>query len=189
MTSTVFERIARIAVLIALLAIAVLVTLLSSLGDVDQRIGDRRYLSQTVSKGPALIQGIEWRLDSLRTYTRLADKEGEQLELEAPANATIVVAEISLIPTDRANVDLVTSCTPELLDDRGNLWPMQDSGLYGYPMETRCSDDLRMEPGKTSKFAAIYVVPKEAVAHLLGIAAPEAGTVNYRTKERVLITP
>ena len=165
---TALDRIARIAVLLLLLSVATYATLVRTLGDGERATRDRRYVSATVSKGPAVIDGIEWRLDSLRSYTRLADKDGEQLELDVPANATAVVAEISLTPTERADVNLVT-CKPDLLDDRGNVWPVKDSDLYGYPMPTGCyDDDLNMAVGKTSKVAAIYVVPKEAVPHLLG---------------------
>jgi hypothetical protein len=185
---TALDRIVRIAVLVALLAAGAYLTLRSTLGDVDQTIKDRRYISQTVSKGPAVVEGIEWRLDSLRTYSRLADEDGEQVELDVPANATIVVAEISLTPTERANVDIVT-CKPELLDDRGNIWPAEES-VFGYTMPTSCyDDDLAMAAGKTTKVATIYVVPKEAVPHLVGIATTEAGSVNFRDRQRVLLTP
>lgn len=188
MTSHALDRIARIAVLALLLALGTYLTLLSSLGDVDQQIKDRRYISETVRNGPGLIAGIEWRLDSLRAFTRLANKDGEQLDIELPANATFVVAELSLRPTERADLGLVT-CEPDLLDDRGNIWEPTDESVYDYTMETRCSDDLAMATGKTSKVAKIYIVPKEAVPHLVGIAAPEAGSVNYQSKERVLLTP
>jgi hypothetical protein len=189
MTAHLLDRVARIAVLVLLLALATYVTLLSSLGDVDQTIKDRRYISETVVKGPGLIGGIEWRLDSLREYTRLAGKDGEQLEIELPAKATFVVAQLSLTPTERADVNIVT-CEPDLLDDRGNMWRPTKESLYDYPLPTSCySDDAEMTIGKTTKVAIVYIVPKEAVPHLVGIAAPEAGSVNFRSKERVLLTP
>lgn len=189
MTSHTLDRVARIAMLVLLLALATYLTLLSSLGDVDQMVKDRRYISATVSKGPSLVDGIEWRLDSLRTYSRLANKDGEQLDVELPANATFVVAELSLTPTDRADIDTVT-CEPDLLDDRGNLWRPTKDSLYEFVMPTSCySDDLNFAVGKTVKVAIVYIVPKEAIQHLLGIAAPAAGVVDYLDKVRVLLTP
>jgi hypothetical protein len=189
MTSYVLDRIARISVLVLLLAVATYLTLQSSLGDVDQQIKDQRYISATVSKGPGLVDGIEWRLDSLRTYSRLVSKDGEQLDVELPANATFVVAALSLTPTDRADVNIVT-CEPDLLDDRGNIWEPTKESLYDFVMPTGCySDDLDFAAGKTVKVAIVYIVPKEAVPHLLGVAAPAAGSVDFRDKTRVLLTP
>jgi hypothetical protein len=176
----------RIALLVILLAAAVLLTVRPTLGDEDT-FEKESPITQVVKRGPVEVDDLEWKLESLKVYTRLVNAETQEpVDLEVPDGATIVMATMSLKPNERTILNDGFACDAELMDDRGNLW--EDENAFGIALPTYCGDDeLKIERGKAFKIAKVFVVPKEAVPHLTGVITPESGTLS--ADRRVLITP
>jgi hypothetical protein len=176
----------RIALALLLLALSVFLAIRPYLGDIEAAKKES-FITEVTAKGPVLVKDVRWSLDSMRAYTRLVSKDKTQIELDVPVNATIVVAELSVTPTDRTLLDPFV-CDADLRDDRGNIWEADTSGdVYQYPVPTNCSDDdLDLRPGKTVKVAKVFVVPEEAVPHLVGVVVPPLDEMS--AEQRVLIT-
>jgi hypothetical protein len=175
----------RVALLVTLLGLSVYLTVRPTLASEDT-FEKGSPITEVVKRGPVVIEDVEWKLDSLQVYTQLVGERNETVEVDVPDNAIIVLAKLSLTPTDRARLDDGFYCEPDLADDRGNYW--EDESVFGIDLPTYCGDDdLKVERGKTVKVAKVYVVPKSAVPHLIGLVTPETG--NTSAERRVLITP
>jgi len=174
---------AQISLLLGLLSTSAFLLTRTYLGD-DEQIYNDGAITEVVSKGPVTIDNVEWKLDSLQTYTKLVDDEGEEISLGQPAGAVIIVATATVTPLDGLYMkDNGFSCSADLRDDRGNVWEGQQP--YGYPVPTYCSDDDHpFTRNKPAKIAQVYVVPASAVPHLTGIQVE-----NLEERRRVLLTP
>jgi hypothetical protein len=179
--------VSRVALAVLLLATGVFLAVRPSLGDIEAAKREA-FVTGVATKGPVVVDDIEWKLESLRAYTRLVGEDKRVIEIDVPAKATIIVAVLALTPTAKADMDPFV-CDAELRDDRGNIWEADSSGnLFSFPMATYCGDDdLNARPGKTVKVAKIFVIPAEAVPHLIGIVTPPSDVGS--AEERVLIKP
>lgn len=179
------EVISRVALLLALVAAAAYLMIGPYLDDTEET--EQKAVTRVVQTGPVAVNDeVQWKLLSLRAYTRLVGKDGKEVSLDVPSGATIVVAELSAksLPGARVTKSGFT-CTVELRDDRGNTWPEQSP--FGLATPTMCSDyDKPFKPGVEGKVAKVFVVPKSAVPHLIGVVAPPVGSPS---DNRVLITP
>jgi len=183
-TATRATRLAvQIALLVAVLATGVFVMLRPYLGDQEQVFRQGR-IDQVVSKGPVTLANVEWKLESLKAYTRLVDDEGEEISLDAPAGSVIMLATFTVTPKEGLYLkDGGFSCGATLQDDRGNTWEGQSA--FGLKIPTACSDDDHpFTMDKPGTVAQVYVVPSSAVPHLTGLVVEDSEA--YR---RVMITP
>jgi hypothetical protein len=174
---------AQISLLLGLLSTSAFLLTRTYLGD-DEQIYNDGAITEVVSKGPVTIDNVEWKLDSLQTYTKLVDDEVEEISLCQPAGAVIIFATATVTPLDGLYMkDNGFSCSADLRDDRGNVWEGQQP--YGYPVPTYCSDDDHpFTRNKPAKIAQVYVVPASVVPHLTGIQVE-----NLEERRRVLLTP
>src|SRR4051812_12593666 len=174
---------ARVAVLIALLALIVWTIYKPTLDEATKR--REETITDVVSKGPVEVGHVRWTLDSLRVYTKLADAEGRAVELDAPAGASIVVAVLDIRPLAGLKMNNGFTCDAQLVDDQNNIWKAEDN-VFGMALPTYCGDDdhpfVRNKSGKLMK---VFVVPTVVVPRLLGVITPATGTP-YPEK-RVLI--
>jgi len=174
----------QISLLLALLSGSVFVMLRSYLSD-DERIYNEGRINQVVSQGgPVTVADVEWKLDSLESYTRLTDDEGEEISLDAPAGSVIIVATVTVTPGEAVYLkNGGFTCNASLRDDRGNSWP--SANAFDFALPTSCSDDEHpFTRGKDGKIAQVFVVPGTAVPHLTGIIVEDLAERN-----RVLIKP
>ena len=172
---------AQISLLLALLATSGFLVLRTYLGD-EETVFKAGNVTEVVSKRPVTIDHVEWKLDSLVANTKLIDDEGEEISLDAPAGAVIMVATVTLTPLDGLYMkDNGFHCQANLRDDRGNIWEGQNA--YGYPLPTFCGDsDHPWTRNKPGKIAQVFVIPASAVPHLTGIQVE-----NLTDRRRVLI--
>ncbi|MGZ0149831.1 hypothetical protein ACXJJ3_22415 [Kribbella sp. WER1] len=175
--------IAQVLVLIALLAVGAFAMLRPYLSD-DEDAYKQGRIDQVVSQGPVTIASVEWKLDSLKVYTKILNEDGEPIELAGPAGTVIVLADITVTPKPGLYLkDHGFTCDAVLRDSKGNTW--DDQQAYGYPLPTYCGDDDHpFTMDKPAKIAKIFVVPKNAVPNLVGIT-----TEDFYLHKRVLITP
>lgn len=175
----------QVGLLVTLLALSVFLGVRTTLGS-QNTVEKRGPVTKVVKKGPVTVENVVWRLDQLQVFTRLVNEDKEPVELEVPDGATIVKATLTLTATERTRLNKGFSCDAMLRDDRGNVW--EDKDVSGVELPTFCGDyELKIERSKPFKIVKIYVVPKEAVPHLVGLVTPEVG--NTSADERVLITP
>jgi hypothetical protein len=175
--------IVQISLLVSLLAVGLFVLLQPYLSD-DERIHEEGRIDEVVSQGPVTVQSIEWKLDSLKAYTKLVDEDGEAIEVDAPAGSVIVVAAFTVTPRKGLMLkEQGFSCEAKLVDDKGNIW--DDQLVSGYTLPTYCADnDHPHTMDKPGKVAQVYVVPKSSVPHLTGVTVED-----FYIHRRVLITP
>jgi hypothetical protein len=175
------RRISQVALLLVLLSLSAYLLLRTYLDDEEQRY-NAGTVTEAVGRGPVDIGHINWKLDSMQAYTKLVDDEKEPIDLDVPAGATIILVKISITPLDGLRINNGFTCEATLRDDLGNTWKGQ--GAYGLALPTFCGDDdHQIERNHTAQIAQVYVVPKSAVPHLVGI------TTEYREDfRRVLLT-
>ncbi|TDD46861.1 hypothetical protein E1263_35735 [Kribbella antibiotica] len=173
---------AQISLLLVLLATSCFLMLKTYLGDPEQNFNDGA-INHVVAKGPVTIGRAAWQLDSMTVYTRLVDTKGEEIKVDRPAGAVIVVAQLRVTALDGLRIkDGGFLCSAALRDDRGNTW--QTTSASRFPIQTSCSDyDHPFPRNKATKVAQIFVVPAEAVPHLQGVVV-----TNRDEYERFLIT-
>lgn len=173
----------QIALLVALLTAATIILLRPYLTDTE-RIYEEGRIDQVVDKGPVTVAHVEWKLDSLKAYTTLLDKDGEAIELGGPAGSTIIVATLTVTPREGLFLkDKGFSCAAQLRDTHGNTWDTEQP--FDYPLPTYCGDDdYPFTMNKPQQIAQVYVVPKSVVPNLTGVTVEDF--TEYR---RVLITP
>jgi hypothetical protein len=173
----------RIGLLVAMLSSTAFVVLRPYLDD-DERIYGEGRIDTVLRQGPVTIGHAEYKLDSLKVYAALVDKDGEEISMSAPAGSVFVVAMLSVTP--RAGLylkDKGFTCEVSLRDDRGNAW--DDQQAYGFPYATYCSDDDHpFTMDKSQQLAQIFVVPASAVPHLTGVVVED-----FRERRRILVTP
>lgn len=158
----------RLSLLLVLLALGAYLVLKPYLGD-EERMWKEGAVTEVVNRGPVTIGHITWKLDSMQVYTRLVDDEKEEVDLDVPAGAVIVLVKASVTPLDGLRINNGFSCEAVLRDDRGNVWKGQSA--FGLDLPTYCSDDDHpIARNQTGKIAQVYVVPKSAVPHLVGIS-------------------
>jgi hypothetical protein len=173
----------QIALLVALLAAATIILLRPYLTDTE-RIYEQGRIDEVVDQGPVTIAHVEWKLDSLKAYTTILDKDGEAIDLGGPAGSTIVVATLTVTPREGLFLkEKGFSCEATLRDTHGNTWDSEQP--FDYPLATYCGDDDHpFTMDKPQQIAQVYVVPKSVVPNLTGVAVEDFS--DYR---RVLITP
>ncbi|MFB6723422.1 hypothetical protein ACFCV3_24800 [Kribbella sp. NPDC056345] len=173
---------AQISLLLVLLATSCFLMLKTYLGDPEQNFNDGA-INHVVDKGPVTIGRATWQLDSMSVYTRLVNTKGEEIKVDRPAGAVIVVAQLRVTPLDGLRLqDGGFHCATSLRDDRGNSW--QTTNAFRFPVPTTCSDyDTPLVRNKPNKIAQIYVVPEEALPHLQGVVI-----TNRDDYERFLLT-
>jgi hypothetical protein len=175
------RRISQVALFLVLLSLSAYLLLRTYLGDEGQRY-NAGTVTEAVGRGPVEIGHIKWKLDSMQAYTRLVDDEKLPIDLDVPAGAMIILVKLSITPLDGLRINNGFTCEAMLRDDRGNTWKGQDA--YGLALPTFCADDDHpIKRNHTGQIAQVYVVPKSAVAHLVGITAEDGD--DYR---RVLLT-
>lgn len=161
---------AQISLLLGLLSTSGYLVTRTYLDDPEQIYKDGAITDVVKNGGLVTIDHVEWKLDSLKAYTRLVDDKGEEItSLGQPAGSVILVATATLTPLDGLYMsDAGFHCQANLRDDRGNVWEGQQA--YGYPLPTYCGDtDHPWTRNKPGKIAQIYVIPASAVPHLNGI--------------------
>ena len=174
---------AQISLLLALVATGTYVLLRPYLDD-QERLYDQGRVDEIVKQGPLTIGHVEWKLDSLKAYTKLIDDEGEEISMGQPAGSVIMVATLTVTPREGLYLkDHGFSCSATLRDDRGNNWAGQQP--FDFPLPTFCSDDDHpFTMDKPGQVAQVYVVPASAVPHLTGLVLE-----NLDERRRVLLTP
>ncbi|TDD18456.1 hypothetical protein E1218_26045 [Kribbella turkmenica] len=176
---------AQISLLVALMSSSGYLLTRTYVGDQEQVWNQGNVNELVRSGGPVTIEHIEWKLDSLQPYTRLVDDEGEAIGLGAPAGSMVMVATMTATPREGVYLkDGGFSCTASLRDDRGNVWAAASTSDWELPTSCFGNDEVKFELNKPGQVAFIYVVPAEAVSHVVG--------VSMETREdfrRVLITP
>ncbi|MDX6292684.1 MAG: hypothetical protein QOH50_1759 [Kribbellaceae bacterium] len=161
------RRISQVALLLVLLSLSAYLMLRTYLDDEEQRFNDGT-VTEVVGRGPVEIGHIKWKIDSMQAYTKLVDDQNEPIDLDVPAGATIVLVKISITPLDGLRINNGFHCEAMLRDDRGNTWKKEDA--YGLALPTFCSDgDHLIKRNHTGQIAQVYIVPKSAVPHLVGI--------------------
>ncbi|MEV4266977.1 hypothetical protein [Kribbella sp. NPDC049584] len=173
----------QIALLVALLAAATIIMLRPYLTDTE-RIYEQGRIDEVVNQGPVTVAHVEWKLDSLKAYTTILDKDDEAIDMGGPAGSTIIVATLTVTPREGLFLkDKGFTCEATLRDTHGNTW---DSGQpFDYPLPTYCGDDdYPFTMDKPQQIAQVYVVPKSVVPDLAGVTIEDFS--DYR---RVLITP
>ncbi|MEU4196667.1 hypothetical protein AB0E69_32500 [Kribbella sp. NPDC026611] len=173
----------QVALLLALLAGSAFVLLRPYLND-DERLFDEGRIDTVLKQGPVTVGHVEYKLDSLKVYSKLADKDGEEISVGAPAGSVYIVALLTVTPREGLYLkDKGFRCDVALRDDRGNSWSEQQA--YGFPYPTYCSDnDHPFTMDKPGQVAQIFTVPASAVPHLTGVVVDDLGE-----RRRVLITP
>jgi hypothetical protein len=175
------RRISQVSLLLVLLSLSAYLLLRTYLDDEEQRY-KAGTVTEVVGRGPVEIGHINWKLDSMQAYTKLVDDQKKPIDLDVPAGSMIVLVKISITPLDGLWINNGFSCEAMLRDDRGNTWKGQEA--YGLALPTFCSDDDHpIERNRTAQIAQVYVVPKSAVPHLVGIT-----TEHLEDFRRVLLT-
>jgi hypothetical protein len=178
-----FRWTAQISLLLTLTGVSAFLTVYNYLGD-KERVFREGPVTEVVGHGPVEIAKVRWQLDSLQPYTRLVDKEGEKIDVDQPAGSIIILVIASVTPLDGLRIDNGFSCEAKLRDDRGNVW--EKTSAFGLEYPTYCGDDDHpIKRNQTGKIAQVYVVPAEAVPHLVGIQVEDTDTDVLR---RVLFT-
>lgn len=174
----------RIAVLVALIAASVWSIYWPSLQEATKR---RETAITEVATGPVEVDRVQWTLESLKVYTRLADEDGKEADLTVPAGASIVVAMMDIKPLEGLRMDNNGfNCETQLVDDQDNVWK-EESSVYGLALPSSCSDDDHpFVQGRSAKVMKVFVIPATALPHLLGVITPVTGKT-YPDK-RVLIS-
>jgi hypothetical protein len=182
MTASSLARwIARLSLLVVLLAVGSYLLLKPYLGD-QETIWKDGAVTEVAHRGPVTVEHVTWKLDSLQVHTRLVDAEKKPIDLDVPAGAVIVLAKVSITPRDGLRINGGFPCEANLRDDRGNVWKAVSA--YGLALPTYCADDDHPMPrNRTAQLAQVYVVPKSAVPHLVGIT-----TESLDERRRVLLT-
>jgi hypothetical protein len=180
-----FRLTVQVALAVALLSGSAFVLLRPYLDDEERVFGEGR-IDTVLKQGPVTVEHIEYKLDSLKVYDKLADKDGEQVLAGVPAGSVYIVAMLTVTPREGLYIkDKGFHCEVTLRDDRGNTW--SDQQAYGFPYPTYCGDsDYPRALDKPGKLAQIYVVPASAVPHLTGVLVEQNEVENHR---RVLLTP
>jgi hypothetical protein len=176
---------AQISLLLALLATSGYLVVRTYLGDEETVYEAGNVLEIARDGGPVTIDNVKWKLNSLQPYTRIADKDGEEIGMGVIPGSVLIVAIVTVTPLEGLYLkDNGFSCSASLRDDRGNVWkPAMNTSDWKLP--TYCSDDeFPMKLNTPRQIAQMYVVPKSAVPHLVGITVEDSAS--YR---RVLITP
>ncbi|GAA3079369.1 hypothetical protein JOF29_004944 [Kribbella aluminosa] len=183
LASRVSRMVIQITLLLALLGVGTFVLLRPYLSD-DEGLYKQGRIDQVVSEGPVTIANVEWKLDSLKVYTKILNGDGEPIELDGPAGTVVVLATITVTPKPGLYLkDHGFTCDAVLRDDKGNTW--KDQQAYGYPLPTYCGDsDHPFTMDKPAKIAKIFVVPRSDVPNLVGLT-----TEDFYVHKRVLITP
>ncbi|GAB2681360.1 hypothetical protein GCM10009743_66880 [Kribbella swartbergensis] len=176
---------AQISLLVALMAASAYLVTRVYLGD-EEQVWNQGNVNELVRNGgPVTIGDVEWKLDSLQPYTRIVDDEGKEIGLGAPAGSVLMVAKLTATPREGTYLkDGGFSCSANLMDDRGNIWSSASTSDWELPTSCFGSDDVQFELNKPGKVAQIFVIPADAVPHVIG--------VTIQTREdfrRVLITP
>jgi hypothetical protein len=176
---------AQISLLVALMATSAYLVTRVYLDD-EEQVWNQGNVNELVQNGgPVTIGDVEWKLDSLQPYTRIVDDEGEEIGLSAPAGSVLMIAKLTATPREGVYLkDGGFSCSAKLLDDRGNIWSSVSTSDWELPTSCFGNDDVKFELNKPGKVAQIYVIPADAVPHVIG--------VSIETREgfrRVLITP
>jgi hypothetical protein len=184
--NSILRQTARVAVVVALLSTSVWTVFQPSLDEAVKR--REEAVTEVVRKGPVAVDEIQWTLDSLRIYSRLADADGEKIDLDVPPGAVIVVAMLGVKPLAGLKMNNGFTCDAELIDDENNVWKAADS-IFGTAVPTYCGDDDHpIKRGQTGKVMKVFVVPRSSVPKLLGVITPPTGEGGYPEK-RVLIRP
>jgi hypothetical protein len=173
----------QLGLLVALVAAGTFVMLRPYLSD-DERIFDEGRINKVISQGPVTVGHVEWKLDSLKAYTTILDKDGEKISMGEPAGSIIIVATLTVTPRPGVFLkDRGFTCDALLRDDRGNTWDSEQP--FDYPLPTYCGDDDHpFTMDKPAQVAKVYLVPKSAVPHLTGVTVEQLDE-----RMRVLITP
>lgn len=177
---------AQISLLLALIAASGYLLTRVYLGDEEQVWNQGNVNERVDNGGPVTIGHVEWKLDSLQPYTRVVDKEQEEIGMGAPAGSILMVAKLTVTPQPGLYLkDGGFSCGTDLIDDRGNTWT-QGETTSDWELPTTCfsTDQVKFEIGKPAKLGQIFVVPASAVPHIVGITIQDRE--DFR---RVLITP
>jgi hypothetical protein len=176
---------AQISLLVALVASSGYLLTRTYLGDEEQVWNQGNVNEMVQGGGPVTIEYVEWKLDSLQPYTRLVDDEGEVLGMGAPAGSMVMVAKMTATPRDGVYLkDGGFSCTANLRDDRGNVWAPASTSDWELPTSCFGSDEVKFELNKPGKVAFVYIVPADAVSHVIGLSMETRDSFR-----RVLITP
>ena len=180
--SVLVRRISQVALLLVLLSLGAYLMLRTYLDDDDYQRYNDGTVTDVVGRGPVEVGHVRWKIDSMQAYTKLVDDEKEPIDLDVPAGATIILVKISITPLDGLRINNGFSCEAKLRDDRGNTWKAQDA--YGLALPTFCGDDDHpIERNHKGQIAQVYVVPKSAVPHLVGISTEDGDAFR-----RVLLT-
>ncbi|TCC52970.1 hypothetical protein E0H75_04305 [Kribbella capetownensis] len=174
----------QLALLLALLSTSSFLMLRDYI-DNDEELFDEGRVTEVVKQGPVTIGDVEWKLDSLETYTTLVNDEGEEISLDdKPAGSVIVVAKMTVTPLDGLYMkENGFSCSANLRDDRGNLW--QTKQPFKFALPTYCTnEDQPFYRNKPGVLAGVYVVPESAVPHLTGVVVQ-----NLAERRRIILTP
>lgn len=135
----------------------------------------RRYV-QLPSGATAVQHGVQFRLLALRSTTSVRDRyEGPR---SAPPGSVWVVADLEATPTtsDQPLCDLL------LIDDQRRSWEEP----FGTQLPSREQEDCVPDDATTGtpyRIERIYVVPEDAVGHLVGLAVDrfEVGPLSVLT--------
>jgi hypothetical protein len=176
-----FRWTAQVSLLLTLTGLSAYLTVHNYLGDKEQ-VYKEGAISQVVGHGPVEVDDIRWQLDSLQPYTRLVDKDKNEIEMDHPAGSVIILVKVSVTPLDGLRMDDGFSCEMKLRDDRGNVWEKTD--VFGLDLPTYCGDDEHpIRRNQTGKVAQAFLVPASAVPHLTGIQVED-----LTERRRVLLT-
>jgi hypothetical protein len=175
---------ARVSLLIALASLSAFLLVRTYLGS-PETIFKEGTVTETVSRGPVTLEKVRWHLGTMQVYTHLADEDRRKVVLDNNVPGSVVVA-VHLAVTPLDGVDELSSggflCETHLRDDRGNIWKNQDVATELGP--SSCSDDDHpLKLNQPNKLVKLFVVPADAVPHLVGVQV--AAPYEYR---RALIT-
>lgn len=132
MTARVLDLAGRIALVLCLFALSVYFVVRPFLGDDYENMQRAKAINQVVERGgPVKVDGIEWKVNSMKAYTRLLNEDREAIDLDVPAGAIVVVVEATVTADKTVVVDGEGySCNAELADDRGNRWEEERVRLH-----------------------------------------------------------
>ncbi|MGW1343499.1 hypothetical protein ACWCOV_20790 [Kribbella sp. NPDC002412] len=183
---------AQISLLLALMSTSVYMLTRVYLDDEERIYNEGNINEIATSGGPVTIGHVEWKLDSLQPYTRIVDKKGEEIGMGGPAGTILMIAKLTATPRQGVYLkDGGFSCGADLWDDRGNVW-QAGRNTSDWELPTNCYADDSDDDGKDEVFeidkprqvAMIYVIPADAVSHVVGVSMQDRN--GFR---RVLITP
>jgi hypothetical protein len=176
---------AQISLLLALLATSCFLMVRNYLGDEETVYNEDNVMELAKNGGPVTIGDVKWKLNSLQPYTRITDKDGEEIGMGVIPGSVLIVAIVTVTPLPGLYIkDNGFSCSANLRDDQGNVW-QPSNNTSDWKLPTYCSDnEFPMKLNTPRQIAQMYVVPKPAVPHLVGISVEDLDS-----KRRVLITP